>query len=819
MKRKSDVVTYFKEFVDLNERQTGKRLKCIRTDNGGEYVNAEFKNFCSRNGIMRQTTVPGAHQQNGVAERYNRTLADAARSMLHRAKLPKQFWAEAVSVANFVRNRSPTVALDNMTPYEAWYGQKPDISLLRVFGCTAFIAISGKKFDRRAKKTIFVGYPNASKGYKVFDPSNGKMFVRRDVKFVENEFLGFNADRIGLSSGVEIEFVRNMVSFDFNDDKVDEELVQTEVHSADSDVVSPSSTEGLDTTVAGTTDVDRPIVQSTYEGTFMESVRQVEGQRRSRRAPDMSQFHCSKAEVLLSDIIVPATIESALSGENAEDWKEAAESEYQSLIKAGTFELVPHPGKGTNIVGNRWVFSVKRNHKGEVDRFKARLVAQGYSQQEGVDYNEVFSPVVRNTSIRLMLNLVSVNDWELHQLDVKTAFLNGDIDHVIYMKQPEGFVDSEKPDWVCRIKKSLYGLKQSARCWNVRLRDYLISVGYKQIVADPCIYVKCQDDNVSMLLVYVDDVLITSNSEKFLEHEKALLKKEFEMSDQGEAHYILGMLIQRDRKNRKLSLSQCGYIERLLHRFGMEDCNPVSTPMEANAKFFPSSGDEELADRKLYQEAIGCLTYAMTSTRPDLAYAVGVLSQFMSCPTQSHWLGVKRVLRYLKGTKSLGLVFDSKQFVLSGYSDANYAGDEADSKSVSGFVFFAGGLVSWQSRKQDCVVLSSTEAEYVALSEACKEVVWLRRLLKQIGYPQSSASVLYEDNRGAIELSRNPKFHKRSKHIRTRYHFSRECLENEAISLEHCASEDMIADIFTKPLGKEKFRRFCSLMGLQNIII
>ena len=337
-----------------------------------------------------------------------------------------------------------------------------------------------------------------------------------------------------------------------------------------------------------------------------------------------------------------------------EQWRQAMDSEYNSLIKNQTWELVPLP-EGKTAIGTRWIYKIKRNADGSLDRFKARLVAKGYAQSKGEHYNEVVSPVARYSAIRSLLALANANDLEVHQMDVKTAFLNGSIDSEIYMTQPEGYVDTERPDFVCKLKKSIYGLKQSARCWNSTLDQHLISSGCHKSNADVCIYIKVctnTDGQISFVImaIYVDDIIPISNDIHTLNREKSLLYQRFEMVDKGEAHHILGMSIRRERETKSMFISQRKYLESVLQRFGMENCKPISTPLEYGKHFNKLSENQEAFDKEIYQQAIGCLIYLSTVTRPDIAAAVGILSRFMSNPSKDHWTGIKRILRYLKGT-------------------------------------------------------------------------------------------------------------------------------------------------------------------------
>ena len=404
------------------------------------------------------------------------------------------------------------------------------------------------------------------------------------------------------------------------------------------------------------------------------------------------------------------------------------------MLSNDTWDLVPLP-KGKNKVGSHWVFTLKHNCDGSIERYKARLVAQGYSQSEGADYQEVFSPVVHYSTIRSLLAVANIYDWEIHQMDVKTAFLQGDLEEEIYMRQPDGYIDNDKPNHVCKLKKSIYGLKQATRCWNPATDSHLKSNVYKNSGAVPCVYINSvrqsngRTDFV-IIAVWVDDILMFSNNIDMLTDEKVSLGSRFKVEDLGERHYILGMCVKRDCKSRTLSLGQPKYLEGIIKRFNRDKCKPVSTPLEQGRTFQHLSENAKPVDVQRYQMIIGCLTYTAMTTCPDLAAAVGILSKYMSKPGKDHWTGVKRILRYIQGTLNYGLIFfaDDSNNLLVGYSDADWAGDLDICHSTSGFVFpIQNNTVSWCTKKQPTVSKSSTESEYIALSGACQEAVWLRR--------------------------------------------------------------------------------------------
>jgi hypothetical protein len=800
LKQKSEVFAKFKEFLAVAQNLTDRRLKRFRFDNGGEYISTEFNNFLKQQGIFKEPTIPYTPQHNGVAERMNRTIMDNVRSLLHHGKLPLSLWGEAVSTVVYLRNRSPTSGLKEVTPFEKLFGVKPDVGHLRVFGCDVFAKVPDekrRKLDPKAVKGIFVGYPEGSKGYKIFLPKTRKMIRSRDVKFLEQTF----------SSEGQLDQPSELINLGARDHPVHEMI---------SDVVGIDFDDS-DEEVTG----DEQIVEDVDDFEDDLQPHHDARPRRIRREPDRYGEWVTIAEVG-NEENDPKTYKQALRSSNCDRWKEAMLEEFSSLVLHQTWTLVDLP-KGRNLVGCKWVFKTKRDASGEIDRFKARLVAQGYSQEHGIDYDEVFAPVAKYKSIRSVLAIANQYNLEIHQMDVKSAFLNGKLEEEIFMKQPEGFVDEKNPNKVCRLNSSLYGLKQSARCWNQVIDAHLKSIGYNASEADPCVYFKMETVNgkkiITILAVYTDDTIICSSSLKHLISEKKNLCARFEMDDRGEIHFILGMSIRRNRELGILTIDQKAYLETVLKRFAMSDCRPVGTAAESAKKFMKIREGEETCDVSKYQCAIGSLNYAAIATRPDISQAVGMLSQFMQSPSEEHWIGIKRILRYLKGTLSFGLKFSrSESFVLHGYSDSDWAGCSESRKSTSGLIFRLGECtVSWRSKKQSIVALSSTEAEYVALCEACQEVTWLRRLLHDIGLPQTSKpTTVYEDNQGAMGLSMNPKDHPRTKHIDVKYHYIRNCIDRKRVNLEYVRTTDMVADTLTKALPKPAFEKFRSLMGVME---
>ena len=778
LKQKSEVFEKFKEFEAIATNECGQSIATLRTDNGGEYLSREFQAYLKSKGIRHELTIAHTPEQNGVAERMNRTLVESARAMIAHAGLSNNYWAEAVATAAYLRNRTTTSALkEEKTPYEKWYERKPDISHLKVFGCVAYAHIPDserRKLDKKAEKLRFVGYCKNSKGYRLLDVETRKIKKRRDVTFNETNF----------------------------------DLGKTETNTVKQLMVdAEQETSGLE---------EEPPRGEPQQQEPRRSERQ-------RRPPDRYGFS-EYADTAVVDhlaynacqIMEPKTIEEALASEHSKGWKAAADSEYKSLMENETWELVELP-KDRETIGCKWVFKVKHTSEGKVERFKGRLVAKGYAQKYGIDYDETFSPVVRFSSIRSLLAFAVQNNMLIHQMDVVTAFLNGELDEEIYMQQPTGYVIPGKEHLVCKLKKSLYGLKQSPRCWNKAFRDYMEVIGFSQSAADPCVFIRIKD-TMTIVAVYVDDLILIAVTPEEMQKVKQTLADRFKMKDMGRLHYCLGVSIIQDEGC--IWLHQKQYVLNMLKRFGLTEAKTVSTPADLSVKLVKDDGISKEVDPVKYQSMVGSLLYAAMATRPDIAQAVGAVSKFNSKPSEAHLTAVKRILQYLKGTVDLAMKYHkSEDGSLIGYSDADWGGDSDDRHSTTGNLFLmAGGAISWLSKKQAVVALSTAEAEYIALSLATQEAVWLRRLLTELRVP-SQPVMLMEDNQGAIAIAKNPIAHARTKHIDIRYHYVREALQDGAIDLHYCPTTEMVADMLTKPLSKGQFEKLRLAMGMNTVTI
>jgi hypothetical protein len=536
--------------------------------------------------------------------------------------------------------------------------------------------------------------------------------------------------------------------------------------------------------------------------------------------PILGQQEDGEAFVVEDDQDDPSTLREALNRPDAAAWQAAMQTEYDSLQQASTYDLVPLP-RGRTAVGNKWVFKVKQLADGGL-KHKARLVAKGFTQQAGIDYRETYAPVVRYASLRALLALAAHHDWEVHHMDVKTAYLNGVLREEIYMRQPEGFEVTGMEQLVCRLKKGLYGLKQAGRAWHQTIDPALQALGLTPLATDYCVYVHHgQQGEMLILGLYVDDLFLFTPSTALLDRFKAQLSQQFRMEDLGELSLMLGMRVVRDRAARTLTISQGSYVEKLLVRFNAP-LNAVSTPMEHGLQLYaaPTEYKADAADVTRYQAVIGALMYAASGTRPDIAFAVHALGRFSSRPDDTHWAAVKHLLRYLRGTADRGISYTATASKrahpqLACYGDADYAGCLDDRKSVSGYVItLGGGAISWASRKQRTTALSTVEAEFMAMTELTKDVMWWRTFLTEIGLDMGEPTMVLCDNMGALALAANPAHHERTKHFAVRQLYIRERLDSGDISVDYVSTHSNAADILTKALARIKHSACMAFLGM-----
>ncbi|KAJ3529254.1 hypothetical protein NM688_g7878 [Phlebia brevispora] len=694
LKSRASALDRFRKLDRLLENQLGHRIKTLQVDNAKEYIQGDFKTYLESRGIILQTTAPYSPAQNGVAECLNCTVAEHTRAMLIAHGAPRFLWQDCAVYAIYYKNRCPTRALLGKTPYEVFWGRRPDIQDLQEFGVPCWVLVPESCQDKLSPKSeqfIFTGIADNAAGWHYYSPGTRQILTLRNVIFTrqqEKEIL-----------------LPDLV------------IPQAPGPTGEGE----SSRLGADSTRHSsriTSRVDYSKLHNTGE--------------KASKDEDTKATLCFAA---FNPFDEPRTLQEVRNREDWPKWKEAMDKEMEQFKKTGTYEETDLP-EGRKAVGCRWVFLIKRDSEGHILKYKAQLVAQGFSQIPGQDFFDTYAPVMRLESLRTLLALAAVRDWPVHQMDVVGAYLNADLEEEIYMRQVPGFEDNTER--VLRLRKGLYGLKQSGRAWNKRVHELLAEkLGFVRINADFCAYIRVTADGLpQIILIHVDDMALIAANDELMAQLKGDLRPHLTLSDLGEIKTFVGLQILRDRKARRVTIHQQRYIHTVLERFHMLDSNPVSTPLDPNVPLTPTPVDASSLEVP-YSVAIGSLMYAAVATRPDIAFAVQSLSQFSSRPSQQHWTAVKHVLRYLKGTEGLGITYGlTADAPLIGYSDADWGQALTDRRSVSGFAFlFAGDAITWSSKKQPTVALSTMEAEYLALSHASREAIWLRSLFHGLGFP------------------------------------------------------------------------------------
>jgi hypothetical protein len=851
---KSDVFSIFVKFKSIVENQFSCSIKQFQSDGGGEFISNQFKNFFANNGIFHRISCPHTPQQNGLAERKHRHIMEMGLSLLAQSHLAPIFWVDAFLTSIFIINRLPTSILGNVSPYFKLLNKSPDYSLFRSFGCSCFPLLrpySTNKLMFRSKHCIFLGYSSNHQGYRCLDPVSRKVYVSRHVVFDENRFpakqgilsptapappsfsptiaLPPHPSPISIDEPSILPIVPTTGSPSCSSmspipqpvsplsNQLSSNCTTSILHlddSAQSSSISPSSDlhipESSNPHVSLTSHPLASPIPSLPTNTLAiiphhpMVTRSQTGHSKPRDFSDYKVLFSSKHPLCaLTSVSVPAEPTCYSQAMLSPKWRAAMGDEFDALLANATWSLCPRPARH-NIIRNKWVFKIKQKQDGTIDRYKARLVAKGFDQESGMDYTETFSPVVKTSTIRVILALAVQFNWCVRQLDVSNAFLHGHLLEEVYMEQPKGFIDSRFPSHVCRLHKSLYGLKQAPRAWFTRLSQTLLDIGFVSSSVDSSLFLFHHGNVHLYFLVYVDDLLVTGTSTPHIVTVIKQLQQVFKLKDLGDLSFFLG--IQAIRSSQGLHLRQAKYISDLLSKSKMVGAKPYSSPCLAGTKMSISDGDPlSLTDATTYRQTVGALQYC-TLTRPDIAFSVNQLCQHMHNPSTHHWTAAKRVLRYLKGTIDHGLWYTKGPLILQAFCDSDWAGDPDDRRSTTGFgILLGSSIISWIAKKQPVVARSSTEAEYRAMAVATTDLFWLRMLFKDLGIPLFSTPVLWCDNIGALALASNPVYHARTKHVEVDYHFIREKVINRDISIKYISTHDQPADIFTKGLSSTRF--------------
>lgn len=776
-----------------------------------------------------------------------------ARCMLKHANLPLRFWDAAVLTACYLRNRLP-VRSNKQSPHELMNGSKPILSHLRVWGCICYALIDEKDPHRykllpTSLKGIFVGYCESKTQYRVYIPSKpgpNKIIISANVQFQEDQFWDWNKssnEQFGTLDMPEVSTLppdsnplnpnHNYTSEVVDRPNITNEPISPALASQGSSHVPSlpnSPNQGSSHIPSLPNSPTMSHLQFSDDSSCSSSSSSSESQnshesdqnltvlRRSNRvrkpiAPRSAWQPRSNALYVGGDAIIPKSYSEAIIGVDRIKWQEAIKDELQSLREKNVFSFVTHVPHDRKPIGSRWIFSIKAD-----GRYKARLVAQGFRQVYGVDYFETYSPTLSMDSLRILLAVSAFLDFEIHQIDIKTAYLEGDLDEEVYLRCPQG-IETKK---FIRLNKALYGLKQAGKAWYEKLNSTLTSLGFSRSSSDHCIYINHQRQ--FFLGVYVDDMILCAKYLTDVDYVKNKLMGTFDVKDLGEVDTVIGWKITRDRTNRKLCISQRHYILDKIRSFGLCDSKPIKTPCDGYDGISSPKENEELADDSAYASLVGSLGYASNGTRPDISFITSQLGTYNASPALRHYKSACRVLKYLKSTINLSISFSfgpsldviTPDMMIKMYSDSDFASDTSTRKSVSGYILMiGGGPVCWQSRKQKSVSTSTTEAEYVALSETCKQAVWTSRLLNEFGVGKEliglSGMQIFTDSQSALALSKGTNSSK-TKHIDVAHHYVRDCVENKGVKIDYISTEQMLADVLTKPLPPQKLQKLLAKM-------
>ena len=866
------VATQVLSILECVQTQTAVKVKRLRSDGGSEFINKTLKTWCSHNGTEVHPSPPRTQQLNGVAERAVRSVKDGGRTMLMHCGLPGDaWWFRAMEHFVFVWNRTAVATATGVTPYEAMYKRMPSVKNLHVFGCDMYVFVPKEKratFDPKVDAGIYLGHDDEMNCPMVKLLRTGKIVRSRDVSACDTNFT--HAHAIAAGDDAVLNAVEQANPSD--QDSLAQDIGKTteETSEPDDGAMAPekeykiSRIVGRESTMVGrganrretrvrykvrwdgydeSGDTWEPAEQLIADG-VKDIIDEYENDKRTASTKPSAGV-TEMAHMAMSALLRekpnagdPQTYSQAVSGLYGlvQEWQRGMDKEWDGCIERGVWQeiSVADLPPSANVLPVKWVYKTKTDEHGMTTAHKARLTPKGFRQLYGIDYNEVFAPTGKYKAMRVALSLAVAWDYEIEQLDVTQAFLNAELKEEVYMEMPEGY---RKTGVVLRLLKALYGLKQAPREWHKLIDGFLrTDLGFVPTVSDPCLYMlKSQGGRLILLFLFVDDMQVYYSVTDKAEWEalKAALLHRFDTKDMGESTWMLAMGLKRNRAERTATLDQALYVTKALERFGLAQCKTVPTPERVGHEE-EAGADTPAEDPQRYMELVGTLLYAAICTRPDISHAVMVLTRHMQAPLRRHEHAAERVLRYLAGTKTIGLVFGAARGdrgkkegghtgapasdtastgVVLAYADADWANDRSDRRSVTGWVVrLNGDVVAWTAKKQGTVAQSTCEAELYAEGAAINEVLWQRGLLAELGVTVATSSVIYGDNQSTVALSANGIKSERTKHIDIKWNFITEKVSEGVIQLVWIPTTEQQADIFTKALAKPQFEVLRTLL-------
>lgn len=843
------------------QNQFGAFPHTVRTDN--EFNNAELLDFIHGNGIQQELTVPYTSAQNGACERTIQTIMGLGRACLAESGMSQDLWTAACQHATFGWNRT-TSKLTGISPYEGLFGRQPDLKLLIPFGQHCFIHVlphqRSSKLSDRAVPGIIIGYCVNRKGYEVIydlDSAEVHVVAVQDVVISRTKLLFPSIE--STSQSTELPNTVTSITFD-NTGSYSDDNHPPLVHSTTEDEVSDisalnssvtssseSSNYNNELPVAVLTDSDEASSRIIAEQirSSIHPLNIIPGERSTRSTRNLNflnfaqhnpRVHSEEQRIEHAFMVLSKRSESSpsipLSYKQSQlspdrvRWAAAQTKELDAMKHFHVYDVVELPG-GKQHIPTKWVYDLKpQTHTAEL-LYKARLVVLGCKQRQGVDYSETFAPVVRFSTLRIVLALSASFDLNVHHMDVSNAFLNADLTDEVYLKLPEGYRLSDQhknlktPVW--RLRKALYGLKQSPRLWHQEVDLYLVSYGFVPSKLDPCLYTmgSLLSNNVLCVLLFVDDLLICGHEVTSLAKFKSAISSKYRMKDLGEAHRFLGFEIARNRSKKLLTISQASYITEILASTDLSEIGTVTSPMDRRVRLTSYSGQATAGEITEYQRLVGCLNYLVVGSRPDLAYAVNIVSKFSCNPSSEHLLAVQKIMKYVSLTQHYAIRYHSEVagvFQPTAYCDANHGGQVKNNLSIpprsqSGMIFLmAGGPVIWKSSRQSETAANSYIAEFKALMKATAKARFLFELLYELKLPVQPITI-HQDNQSVIATAKTFS-QTQLDFCNTEYHVIKEHIERNMITLIYCPGSLMIADALTKGSFGPGISKFCCDIGL-----
>ena len=841
-KSSQEMKDIFERYHKRMERQSGKTIRRVRTD-GDPAFYGQFLAYLESTGIIKEKTPPYIHHLPSTVERSHQTITSMSRISMECSKLPPSFYGFAMEHSVYIYNR--TVGSKGKSPFELMFGKKSTKEIIP-FGTIGYTFIPlelreyGKLSNRRSKvRMLTFGDDDDSEetfGWQVLDEESGSRFFSNDVvwdydhpkrplrnKRIDNSEL-FILDEVDYNEAAAPILIEDSNSeyspTTTNTISSHPTSTLTEIPSSATSNISPLPTIPdsefdltpeqqaiMDELDARYGDTIFKGLMARYSDLFLGDDDEFEKATDTNQL--MSIFYAMHAST--SNPAIPKSFKEAMESENKSEWKKAMDIEIASLKRNNTWKLIDNSG-GKKTIKCKWVFDIKYAADGSIIKYKARLVAKGFTQKKGIDYTEIFSPVSKITTWRILIALAASKGWDLFQDDVPSAFLKGSLKEEIFMEQPEGY---QEGPMVCRLIKTLYGLKQSAREWNEVITNYLISQGFSQVISEPCLFTRKRNGKLIFLVIWVDDILSTGDDD--ISSFRLDMQNHFGMDKGCSLSWCLGLHVSRDPITKDITMDQDKYVKDKCSEFAKYiQLGGSANPLPSNYSELLKEADNpdaQIIENFPYAPMLGSLMYAMICTRPDLSTAVSILSRYTRNPKKIHCQLIQHTFRYARDNSYAIQYKYNSPLKLEGYVDAAYATGQ-DCKSISGYVFKLGsGPISWATNKQPIVSLSSSEAEYIAVTPAGQECKWLSNILKAINIPQNSVA-LYEDNDAVLKLAKEPKINKRTKHIDVRYHWIREQITNGIFKLIYCNTKSQIADMFTKVPPGPQFHKLVKMMGM-----